>query len=116
VLKQLKSSFPSEISEANLIEIITQYAEQHAITIESFSQASKNDLKSYQTISLSITVSTTSYDDLWKFIARLEAKKTIRIDTLRCSPGGARIIRSATPRSETITANLTLTAVNFKNA
>ncbi|MEW5894145.1 MAG: type 4a pilus biogenesis protein PilO [Candidatus Omnitrophota bacterium] len=116
ILKRLKSAFPAETTEANLIELTAQQAEVNNITIESFSPAVKNDQKTYQTITLSISVSAVSYEDLWRFIAAIEKNKTIRIDTWRAAPGGARMIRSAAPRSETISANISLTVVNFKNA
>ena len=115
-LKKLRSVIPAEITEANLIDLIARQAEKNSVLIESFSPATKNNQKLYQTVTMSINIAAPSYADIISFIKAIEYEnKTVRIDTLRITPGSSRLVRSGVSISETISVTLTLTVVNFKN-
>ncbi len=121
-LKSLKSAIPEPIQESQLIDIITQNASEHNISIASFSPAVTAVQPAGTTITLSLDITAPSYTHLWTFIYQLESKYTaIRIDTWSGQMISAnvrqwgRTSKDASADPNSINASLTITAVNFKN-
>lgn len=121
-LKTLKSVLPDAITEARLIEIITQAASAYNVNISSFSPASITSQAAYSAITLSINITAPSYADLWKFIYKLESEnKSLRIDSWSTQQDGGgyrqRGLSFQTPPkdAETIGSAITLTLINFKH-
>jgi Tfp pilus assembly protein PilO len=122
-LKTLKSVLPEAITEAKLIEIITQASSAYNINISSFSPASMTTQAAYSSITLSINITAPSYADLWKFIYKLESEnKSLRIDSWSTQQDGGgyrqRGLSSQTSSlkdSETIGSAIALTLINFKH-
>lgn len=124
-VQALKGVLPAQISESDLIDIITQAATDHGITISAFSPTVRNDHGAYAALTLSLTVVAPLYHELWGFIYRIESEnRSLRIDSWSSRVAeGARSVRRVASSGQAggasdpnmIEAALTVTVINFKH-
>jgi len=123
VLKNLKEVLPPAVQESAFIDIISRNAAAHNINITSLSPASFGYQSAYSTISWSLNIVAPSYEQMWKFIYKLESDhKTLRVDSWssRADMGGQRQRQrgygaTALVDPDAVDSSITLTIVNFKH-
>lgn len=84
-LKNLQAAVPEELSESQIIEIITSTAKKPHIKINSFSPVVKTSHTVNSMLTLTLEFKMASYENLLEFIYLLEQHPTLRIDTWHMS-------------------------------
>ncbi len=115
-LKDFLDNLPPRITEDDLINLLTDFAQERNIQIESFSPAKRQSSQYYDLSSMILQTRVENYKDLWLFINDIEESPyALRIENWSGSFTGGGRQQGQTSANETIQIVLEIAAINFKN-
>jgi len=120
-LKDFLRGIPENITEEDLINQITDFAQARNVRIESFSPGRKQTEDLYELTSIVLSITVNEYRDLWLFTHDVEASPhALRIDSLNVKANeqprsrGRNAPAPKGPKGSTLSATMEIAAIALK--